>query len=118
MKTKYWVILFIILLAVCAVCCVLFFRGGDKALAEISSDGEVVCTVDLRIDQEMQIESENGGTNLIVVEDGQIRVKEASCPDQVCVLRGECSGGTPVVCLPNRLVITFLGESELDVSTG
>ena len=118
MKTKYWVILFIILLAVCAVCCVLFFRGGDKALAEISSDGEVVCTVDLRIDQEMQIESENGGTNLIVVEDGQIRVKEASCPDQVCVLRGDCSGGTPVVCLPNRLVITFLGESELDVSTG
>jgi len=118
MKTKYWVILFILILAVCAVCCVVFFRGSDGAMAEISSDGEVVCTVDLRIDQEMQIESANGGTNLVVVENGQIRVKEASCPDQVCVDRGYCSGGAPVVCLPNRLVITFLGESELDVSTG
>ena len=118
MKTKYWIFLFIIVLLASALCCVLLFRDSGGAMAEISSDGEVVCTVDLRIDQEMQIESENGGTNLIVVEDGQIRVKEASCPDQVCVLRGDCSGGTPVVCLPNRLVITFLGESELDVSTG
>lgn len=118
MKTKYWVILFVILFAVCAVCCVLFFRSDDKALAEISSDGEVVCTVDLRRDQELQIESENGGTNWVVVENGQIRVKEASCPDQVCVRRGACSGGAPVVCLPNRLVITFLGASDLDTSTG
>ena len=118
MKTKYWVILFLILLAVCAVCCAIFFRGGEKPLAEISSDGEVICTVDLRIDQDMEIKSETGGTNLIVVENEQIRVKEASCPDQVCVQRGACSGGAPVVCLPNRLVITFLGESNLDVSTG
>ena len=87
-------------------------------MAEISSDGEVICTVDLRIDREMLIESAYGGTNLIVVEDGQIRVKEASCPDQICVQRGYCSGGAPVVCLPNRLVITFLGTSDLDVSTG
>lgn len=118
MKTKYWIVLFILILAVCAVCCVVFFRGSSGAMAEISSDGEVICTVDLRIDQEMQIESENGGTNLVAVENGQIRVKEASCPDQVCVDRGYCSGGAPVVCLPNRLVITFLGESELDASTG
>ncbi len=118
MKTKYWVILFAIILAVCVACCMLFFRNDNQMMAEISSDGEVIDTVDLRRDQEFLLESANGGTNLVVVENGTIRVKEASCPDQVCVSRGACSGGTPVVCLPNRLVITFLGSSDLDVTTG
>lgn len=118
MKTRYWVILFCIILIISAVCCVFYFRSSDPTMVEIRSDGNVICTVDLRIDQEFLIESENGGSNLVVVENGQIRVKEASCPDQVCVERGPCVGGAPVVCLPNRLVITFLGTSELDTSTG
>lgn len=118
MKTKYWIFLFIIVLLASALCCVLLFRDSGGAMAEISSDGAVIETVDLRIDRELRIESENGGSNLVVVRDGEIRVTEASCPDQVCVQRGACSGGAPVVCLPNRLVITFLGETELDASSG
>jgi hypothetical protein len=32
--------------------------------------------------------------------------------------RGFCSGGTQIVCLPNRLVIEFLAEQEIDGIVG
>ena len=45
----------------------------------------------------------------IAVKDGKIAVTEASCPDHYCMQRGYCHSGAQIVCLPNRLVISFLG---------
>jgi len=48
------------------------------------------------------------GNNIISVEQGRIRVFAASCPDLICVRQGWVSNGlVPIVCLPNRLVITL-----------
>ena len=53
-------------------------------------------------------------SELIQVVSGSVAVTVADCPDQYCVQRGYVSGGTPIVCLPHRLVIEFLGVQEID----
>ena len=89
-------------------------RQDQARFAEITSRGELVNTVDLMIDQEFTVD----GKNTVTVEDGKIAVTWADCPDHYCMKRGYCSGGTDIVCLPNRLVISFLGEQEVDAAIG
>lgn len=119
MKTKNWILLIGILLAACLGLSVFLMLPGDASTqAEILSQGELVRTVDLRIDQEFTISTPNGGTNTITVRDGKIAVTDASCPDHYCMERGFCNSGTQIVCLPNRLVIRFVGEQEIDAMVG
>ena len=52
----------------------------------------------------------SGGVNILKIERGRIRMSRANCPDRICVRQGWKSGGiTPIVCLPNRVVVTFDG---------
>ena len=66
------------------------------------------------------VEGPAGLTNTILVEPGRIRVSEADCPDQICVHQGFISDGTtPIVCLPNKLIIQIIGGGEaLDAAAG
>ena len=115
MKTKYWIlILALVLLASGVGGFYLLNSGGEAAFAEIYSDGELVKTVSLHMDQEFTVPAPGGGENVITVKDGAIAVTQATCPDHYCMLRGYCSGGTQIVCLPNRLVISFTAEQEID----
>ncbi len=117
MKTKYWVAILALALLLCAGLSLLTLGGEASSMARISSNGKVVRTVDLHIDQEFTIETEDG-YNIVTVKDGKIAVTEASCPDHYCMARGFCNSGSQIVCLPNRLVIEFLGEQEIDGVVG
>ncbi|MGM9549840.1 MAG: NusG domain II-containing protein [Faecousia sp.] len=115
MKTKTWILLIAAVAVVCLGLSILLLIPGDAAAyAEISSGGTVIKTVDLRVDQQFSVAAENGGSNTVTVRDGRIAVTQASCPDHYCMDRGFCSSGTPIVCLPNRLVIRFVGEQPID----
>ena len=119
MKTKYWIILIAAILIVCTGLSAFFLLPGDAAAsAEIISEGTVVKTVDLRVDQQFTVTTKSGGSNTITVRNGSIAVTEANCPDHYCMHRGFCSGGTQIVCLPNRLVIRFLAEQPIDGVVG
>ena len=114
MKTKYWIIAFAVLAAVCVFFSLPLLRQEQARFARIVSDGEVVQTVDLMVDQEFTV----GGKNTVTIEGGRIAVTWADCPDHYCMKRGFCGGGTDIVCLPNRLVIEFVGEQEVDAAVG
>lgn len=48
----------------------------------------------------------DGDYNLIEIDHEQIRIKQASCLDQICVQRGWIKKpGETIVCLPHKLVI-------------
>ena len=118
MKTKYWIAIFALLLAVClGVGIFLLMPGADTTHAQIISDGRVLRTVDLRIDQELEIEN-GSGRNTVTVRDGKIGVTEANCPDHYCMQRGMCSSGAQIVCLPNGLIIRFLEDQPIDAVIG
>ncbi len=114
MKTKTWIILIAVVAAVCIFLSLPLFSQEQARFARITSKGQVVKTVDLSVDQEFTVD----GKNTVTVENGKIAVTWASCPDHYCMKRGFCSGGTDIVCLPNRLVITFLGDQEIDAAIG
>ncbi len=115
MKTRYWVLLLALLLAVSLGLSVWLLAPGEAAAyVEISSQGQVIATLDLRVDQQLTVTTPEGGCNVVTIRDGCVAVTEANCPDGYCMARGFCSSGTQIVCLPNRLVIRFLGQQQLD----
>ena len=119
MKTRTWILIFALLLVICLGASFAFLMPGEaSSLAEITSHGQVVKTVDLRHNQEFTIEGSNGSYNVITVENGKIAVTNASCPDHYCMKRGFCNSGTEIVCLPNRMTIRFLGTQEIDAIIG
>ena len=51
--------------------------------------------------------------NTIAVENGEVRVAAADCPDQTCVKMGALrSRALPIVCLPHHLTIRFVDGAE------
>ena len=117
MKTRTWLILFAALALICVLLIPVLFRKTLCTRAEVWSEGKRIAILDLSKPQSFTVETERG-TNVVTVRDGTVCVSEASCPDQICVRRGGCSGGAPVICLPNRLVIRFLRSDGPDAVTG
>ena len=116
-KTRTWIIIFGVLLAVCVGVSVLVFCGPAGRVANIYRDGQCIYSVDLsRVAEayEMTFEDERG-SNVVRVEPGRIAVIRADCPDQVCVHDGWLAdSGAPIVCLPHRLVIRLEKEAMAD----
>ena len=118
MKTRGWIILFAAILAVCgALSLLLLGPGQEAAYVEIRSEGELLYTLPLAVDRQLEIVSEHG-VNVVTIQDGRVAVTQADCPDGYCMARGFCSGGAQIVCLPNRLVLSFTGESDVDFVVG
>lgn len=108
------------------VCIVIFLIGMIGSLwlifkphgqtVQIIQDGKVLYTIDLEKSEDRTIEIEyQGSKNIIQIQDHQIRVMDAECPNQTCVKMGELkSSAAPIVCLPNKLVIQFAESDEID----
>ena len=119
MKSWIWAAILAVLVVICAVSAYfLMTPGSDASEAQILSSGQVIRTVDLSVDQQFTVSTENGGYNIITVRDGQIGVTDASCPDHYCMHRGFCDRGTAIVCLPNQMIIQFLDTQEVDGAVG
>lgn len=118
MKTKTWAIALAVLLAICVgLSAWLLLPGADAQRIEILSEGKVLYTLSLSVDQSVTVTT-GTGTNTVTIQNGAVAVTAADCPDHYCMQRGWCHGGTDIVCLPNRLVIRFLGEQEIDGVVG
>ena len=114
MKTSRWIGVFLCIAALCALWILLFPGEKDAASIEIRSDGVLIAVLPLNEDAEIDV----GGHNTVTIHDGKVAVTAADCPDHICMKRGFCSGGRDIVCLPNRLVIHFLGGTDADAAVG
>lgn len=82
----------------------------EGAVAVVEIDGDEVATYSLDADGEYVL---NGGTNVLVIEDGCAYLSYAECPDHTCVKTGKIRFvGESIVCLPNRLSVTVRGEGD------
>ena len=91
----------------------LLYHPNDGGVAEISVAGQHVKTVPLRDGYREEIRLEHGAHfNVVEIRDRQVRIREADCPDQICVRSGWVSlSQQQIVCLPNRLVIKVISQS-------
>lgn len=113
MKTRHWLLLFGGLLLLCLICALWFpHLRPTGCVAEIYQDGVLIRAVDLSaLTEPLEIPLDAGhGQNILLAEPGQISMKSASCPDQLCVRQGTIKNGVyPIVCLPNRVVVKITG---------
>lgn len=109
MKTKHWIVIFagLIALSLGAYYYISTVSHPSK-VAAIYQDGKVIDEIDLNavaVPYTIEID-EDVSYNKIYVENGQISITEANCPDQICVAHKPISDGVePIVCLPNRVTI-------------
>ena len=124
-KNLIAVITLLIIIGVLSVIWI-FLSGGMKEnletsiiTAKIYQNGKEIYSINLnevKESYELEIDGENGAKNIILVEKGQISVKEASCPDKICIKTGPVSNGRlPITCLPNHLVIQIEEEKTDNV---
>lgn len=88
----------------------------NKKMAEIYQDGTLLYTIDLNTvtdSYELTVTGDNNAYNVILVEQEQISMKEASCPDKLCVHMGKIHNASlPVTCLPNKVVIRIVPDTD------
>lgn len=103
-----------ILLIALFVFVILELTKTSGQLLRVTVDGEVVGEYSLMDDGEYLL---NGGTNILVIENGEAYVKWADCPKQICVNTGRISHtGQRITCLANRIVVEVIGgEKVLEV---
>lgn len=121
-KTKAFVIVLSSLLVLCALCSLWFILSPATSVSKIVSvyqNGQLVRRIDLsKVDAPYTITltGDSGSQNIIEVKKGSLCMLSADCPDKLCVLQGEIgSGGLPIVCLPNNIVI--MPDSPADAVT-
>lgn len=91
---------------------ILKFTKSDGETVTVSVDGSIYGTYDLNKDDIIDI----NGTNTLVIEDNKAYMKDAHCPDKLCVKQKAISkDGESIICLPNKVIVTVESHSQSDV---
>lgn len=111
----------------CIILCILIFTAGiivslwlllcpHGQTVNIIQNGKILYTIDLSQAENQTIEVEyQGNRNIIQIQNHQICIIDAECPDHTCVKMGYLkSNAPPIVCLPNKLVISFAESGKTD----
>ena len=114
-RNRFWVLLLMSVVIVSAAVMMIISRNrSEYGTAKIYQDGECLYAIDLAaVEEPYQMTISGNAENVIEVEKGRIRVVSATCPDHICVEQGWISDSiTPIVCLPNALVIQLEKTDE------
>ena len=85
----------------------------EGANLEVEIDGSVVGRYSLSVNGVYTL---NGGTNILTVKDGAAYISYSDCPDHTCENTGKVRYvGQTIVCLPNKLSVTVVGEADNSV---
>lgn len=114
-KARYDILLIAVLLFISALALGIMLLSrteGERVVVEIN--GTQAAQYSLSVNGEYPL---NGGTNILVIENGEAYLRYADCPDKVCVNTGRIKyEGQTIVCLPNKIAITVRGtEGGVDI---
>ncbi len=120
---KICLIVVVVIFIVSTAAAIFIMRPSDRSdpekapegnYAEIVQDNEILYRINLskEPDHKFRVEYSGGGWNEITIENSQIFISNADCPDKTCMKTGKLrSEYVPIVCLPHKLVIRF-GEQD------
>lgn len=77
----------------------------NHSVVAVRVDGKVV--QEFLLDDSIQYKIEGiGGTNTLCIDEGSVWLKEADCPDRICVQTGKIRyAGQSIICLPHKVVV-------------
>ena len=104
--------------------CVLFYvplwfayEGTEANEVVVQVRNEEVLRVPLWEDGTYPVEGKLGKV-LVEVNEGRVRVEKETSPYHYCSIQGYVSdASTPIICLPNEVVVTIEGSEEGAVDT-
>ncbi len=86
-----------------------FAKTDENAKVIITIDGQNYGTYSLKDETEIDVK----GKNTLCIKDGQVKMLEADCKDQICVHHKPISkSGESIICLPNKLIVTIESEES------
>ena len=110
MKKRDIILIASVLLIAVVLLLVVELTKEEGARVEIKVDGKTVAEYSLTESGRYEL---NGGTNILVIENGTAYLSDANCPDKLCVHQGKISRtGEVITCLPNKLTVTVFGATE------
>ena len=83
-------------------------KGGD--FVKITVDKKTYGTYPLRKNDEINIKNDSG-FNTVVIENGEVYIKDTDCRDKYCVNQGKIKSGS-IVCLPHKLVVEVVSDND------
>ncbi|MCR4718021.1 MAG: NusG domain II-containing protein [Firmicutes bacterium] len=111
MKKRDFIFIFAVLILAAAMFFIINPRSDNADTVRITVDGKLFCEKPLSENCEIDI----NGTNTAVIENGYVYMKSATCPDKLCIHQGKaCDGSKKIICLPNKVVIEVVKNSEID----
>ena len=115
-----FILIAVLILGGLAAACAYRISGNRGEMVSVYVDGTLTGEYLLSEDMSIDIKGYGGGSNTLVIKDGAAFIKEADCPDKLCIHQGRISReGMELVCLPNRVVVRITGKdkSETDAFT-
>lgn len=92
---------------------------GDMVVVKVDGVETYSCSLSENTRFEIKTGENNENINVVVIENGKVRVTEADCPDGICKeYRPISYVGETIVCLPHKVVVEIVGDStepDLDV---
>jgi len=117
LKKTEWIVLAVLLLGLCLWG---FWPKTEGSAVTVTVDGNDTGRYSLLKEATVPVDGYGEFALTLVVENGQVRVEDSTCPDLICQEHAPISRtGEQIVCLPGRVVITITGEeAEYDAVVG
>lgn len=82
-------------------------------MVEVYVDGIMYASYPLDEPVDVVLQGFQGGTNQLRIRGGKVEITQADCPDELCVKQAAIyRNGESIICLPHRVVVQVVGESE------
>ena len=111
-KKKYRldiIIIAAILLVSLSLLLIVTLSKEEGSVVVVEIDGTTVATYPLDKNAEYSL---NGGSNVLVIEDGVAYMNYSNCPDHTCEKTGKIRYvGQTIICLPNKIAVTIKGDN-------
>lgn len=79
----------------------------------VTIEGNEYARYPLNQDATYTIEPHTGEENVLVIQDGNVEIKDANCSDRICIYQGKISkNGELIVCLPHGLIVQVESSEE------
>lgn len=90
----------------------------EGTMVVVSRNGDMIASYPLNTDERIVLTGDGGGSNVLVIRDGEAYMEEADCPDKLCVKQGPVGkNGESIICLPHKLAVQIIGggTGEADI---
>lgn len=115
MKRDIILLITIVFIGILGIFLTRLFLGEDGAEVIITIDGKEYGRYSLYSPESIVVSNEYG-SNTVTINNGQVDVTDADCPDGICEDHAPIKyNHETIVCLPHKLVVEVIGATEAKV---